>query len=124
MVCTGGEPMLQLDEKLVDAFHKVGLEIAVETNGTIEPPDGIDWICMSPKANSDVILKKGNELKLVFPQPGAEPEKFKNFDFERFFLQPMDSPEIQENTRKTLEYCLKNPQWSLSLQTHKILNIP
>jgi len=124
VVCTGGEPMLQLDEKLVEAFHKKGLEIAVETNGTIEPPAGIDWICMSPKANSEIVLKKGNELKLVFPQLGAEPEKFLNFDFDHFFLQPMDSPEIEENTRKTLEYCLQNPQWSLSLQTHKILNIP
>ena len=124
VVCTGGEPMLQLDEKLVDAFHQVGLEIAVETNGTIEPPRGIDWICMSPKANSEIVLKKGNELKLVFPQLGAEPEKFINYNFDHFFLQPMDSPEIEENTRKTLEFCLQNPQWSLSLQTHKILNIP
>lgn len=124
VVCTGGEPMLQLDEKLIAAFHHQGLEIAVETNGTIQPPAGIDWICMSPKANTEIVLKKGNELKLVFPQRGAEPEKFKDFDFDHFFLQPMDSPEAQENTRKTLEYCLKNPQWSLSLQTHKILNIP
>lgn len=124
VVCTGGEPMLQLDETMVNAFHQAGLEVAVETNGTIEPPAGIDWICMSPKANSEIVLKKGDELKLVYPQSGAEPEKFKDFDFEYFFLQPMDSPEIQENTRKTLEYCLRNPQWSLSLQTHKILNIP
>ena len=109
---------------MVNAFHQAGLEVAVETNGTIEPPAGIDWICMSPKANSEIVLKKGDELKLVYPQSGAEPEKFKDFDFEYFFLQPMDSPEIQENTRKTLEYCLRNPQWSLSLQTHKILNIP
>ncbi len=124
VVCTGGEPMLQLDEELINAFHRVGLEVAVETNGTIKPPAGIDWICMSPKANTEIVLTKGNELKLVFPQLGAEPEKFKNFDFDHFFLQPMDSPKIQENTRKTLEYCLKNPQWSLSLQTHKILDIP
>jgi 7-carboxy-7-deazaguanine synthase (Cx14CxxC type) len=124
VVCTGGEPMLQLDEALVDAFHNVGLEIAVETNGTIEAPAGIDWICMSPKANTEIVIKKGNELKLVYPQKGAEPEKFKNFNFDHFFLQPMDSPEIQENTRKTLAFCLQNPQWSLSLQTHKILDIP
>ena len=124
VVCTGGEPMLQLDGELIDALHDVGLEIAVETNGTIKPPKGIDWICMSPKANTEIVIKKGNELKLVFPQKGAEPEKYEHFDFDHFFLQPMDSPEIQENTQKTLAYCLANPQWSLSLQTHKILNIP
>jgi len=124
VVCTGGEPMLQLDKKMVDSFHKVGLEIAVETNGTIEPPEGIDWICMSPKANTEIVIKKGNELKLVYPQVGAEPEKYIDFDFEYFFLQPMDSPDIQKNTQKTLTFCLQNPQWSLSLQTHKILDIP
>ncbi len=124
VVCTGGEPMLQLDEKLVISFHQAGLEIAVETNGTLKPPPGIDWICVSPKANTEIVLKNGNELKLVFPQSGAEPEKFLDFDFDYFYLQPMDGPEIQENTQKTLEYCLQNPQWSLSLQTHKILNIP
>jgi 7-carboxy-7-deazaguanine synthase len=124
VVCTGGEPMLQLDEKLIAAFHQAGLEVAVETNGTIKPPHGIDWICVSPKANTEIVLTKGNELKLVFPQPGANPERFRDFDFDHFFLQPMDSPEIKENTKKTLEYCLQNPQWSLSLQTHKILDIP
>ena len=124
VVCTGGEPMLQLDEKLINSFHRIGLEIAVETNGTIEPPDGIDWICVSPKANTEIVIKKGNELKLVYPQASAEPEKYEGFDFDHFFLQPMDSPDIQENTQKTLAYCLQNPQWSLSLQTHKILNIP
>lgn len=124
VVCTGGEPLLQLDELLIDAMHKVGLEVAVETNGTIEAPKGLDWICMSPKAGSEIILKKGNELKLVFPQVGAEPEKYEQFDFEHFFLQPMDSPEAQLNTKLTLEYCLKHPNWSLSLQTHKILDIP
>ncbi len=128
VVCTGGEPMLQLDENLVDAFHAEGLEIAVETNGTIPLFDttksGIDWICVSPKANTEMVLKKGNELKLVFPQPGAEPEKFTDLEFDHFYLQPMDSPQLEENTRMALEYCLQHPQWSLSLQTHKILNIP
>lgn len=124
VVCTGGEPLLQLDQKLVDAFHEKKLEIAIETNGTIEPPKGIDWICVSPKAGAEVILKKGNELKLVFPQLGAEPELFKDFDFEHFFLQPMDGKQTAKNTQLSIKYCLQNPQWRLSLQTHKIINIP
>ncbi|MEO0339977.1 MAG: 7-carboxy-7-deazaguanine synthase, partial [Bacteroidota bacterium] len=124
VVCTGGEPMLQLDQVLVDALHKVGFEIAVETNGTIEAPKGIDWICVSPKAGADLYITKGEELKLVYPQKGALPEKFQNLDFEHFYLQPMDGPDIQQNTQDTLQYCLQNPQWKLSLQTHKILNIP
>ncbi|MFT5167971.1 MAG: 7-carboxy-7-deazaguanine synthase [Saprospiraceae bacterium] len=124
VVCTGGEPLLQLDEKMIEAFHQEGLEIAVETNGTIKAPKGLDWICMSPKAGAEIILTKGDELKLVFPQTGAEPEKYEDLDFDQFFLQPMDSPEAKLNTKLTLAYCLANPKWSLSLQTHKILDIP
>jgi len=124
VVCTGGEPLLQLDETLVAAFHERGLEVGVETNGTQDAPAGLDWICMSPKAGTTLKLKSGNELKLVFPQPGAEPPLFEDMDFEHFFLQPMDGPNIAENTRRTLQYCLENPQWQLSLQTHKILDIP
>ncbi len=124
VVCTGGEPLLQLDQTMVDAFHKAGFEVAIETNGTIIPPEGIDWICMSPKAGSEVILTKGNELKLVYPQVGAEPSRYENFDFEHFYLQPMDSPEQAQNTKATLNYCLEHPKWHLSIQTHKLLNIP
>jgi 7-carboxy-7-deazaguanine synthase (Cx14CxxC type) len=124
VVCTGGEPLLQLDEALVEAFHERGIEVAVETNGTKTPPPGIDWICVSPKAGADLILTYGQELKLVFPQPGAEPERFEQLDFEHFFLQPMDGPRIERNMQLTLDYCLKHPHWRLSLQTHKILDIP
>lgn len=124
VVCTGGEPLLQLDAALVDVFHKKGFEVAIETNGTILPPAEIDWICMSPKAGTEIVLTKGNELKLVFPQVGAEPEKYEELDFEHFYLQPMDSPQAAQNTKATLEYCLQNPKWSLSIQTHKLLNIP
>ncbi len=124
VVCTGGEPMLQLDTPLVEAFHQEGLEVAVETNGTIVPPEGIDWICMSPKAGTDLLITSGQELKLVFPQPGAEPERYDQLDFTHFFLQPMDGPDAEHNTRLTLNYCLEHPQWRLSLQTHKLLNIP
>ena len=124
IVCTGGEPLLQLDEPLIRAFHENGFEVAVETNGTITPPEGLDWICVSPKAGSELVVKSGNELKLVFPQPGAEPENFTDLSFDHFYLQPMDGPEQGKNTRSALEYCLAHPQWSLSLQTHKILEIP
>ncbi|MBK8703201.1 MAG: 7-carboxy-7-deazaguanine synthase [Saprospiraceae bacterium] len=124
VVCTGGEPLLQLDEALVDAFHEAGFEVAVETNGTIAAPAGIDWICMSPKANTELVQLSGHELKLVFPQPGAEPEKYTHLDFFHFFLQPMDGPFRETNTQLTLDYCLQHPQWRLSLQTHKLLNIP
>jgi len=123
VVCTGGEPLLQLDEKMIVAFHQVGFEVAVETNGTIKAPKGLDWICMSPKANTEIILTKGNELKLIFPQPGAEPPLFENLEFEHFFLQPMDSPQAADNTAQTLAYCLAHPRWRLSLQTHKMLDI-
>lgn len=124
VVCTGGEPLLQLDEELVSALHELDVEIAVETNGTLLPPGGINWLCVSPKAGADLILQSGNELKLVYPQAGAEPERFEKLKFEHFLLQPMDGTEIERNIRLTLEYCLKHPQWRLSLQTHKILNIP
>ncbi len=124
VVCTGGEPLLQLDTPLLDAFHRKGFEVAIETNGTILPPPGIDWICVSPKAGSELILLAGNELKLVFPQPGAEPERFEQLNFEHFFLQPMDSPQQAQNIQLTLAYCLAHPKWRLSLQTHKVLRIP
>lgn len=124
VVCTGGEPLLQVDEALVRALHARDWEVAVETNGTRPPPAGIDWICVSPKAGAQVVLRRGNELKLVFPQAGAMPEAFSQFDFEQFFLQPMAGPQLQENTRAAVEYCKAHPQWRLSLQTHKILGIP
>jgi 7-carboxy-7-deazaguanine synthase (Cx14CxxC type) len=123
VVCTGGEPMLQLDSVLIDALHAQGFEVAVETNGTILPPPGLDWICVSPKANTTLLITKGNELKLVYPQTGAAPTQFEDLNFEHFFLQPMDGPDIQENTQLTLKYCLSHPKWRLSLQTHKILDI-
>ncbi|MEY4108488.1 MAG: hypothetical protein RL181_2830 [Bacteroidota bacterium] len=124
VVCTGGEPLLQLDAVLVAALHRHGFEVAVETNGTVAAPEGIDWLCVSPKAGTELLLRAGSELKLVFPQPGAEPERFAGLDFEYFFLQPMDGPDAAENTRLALAYCLGHPQWRLSLQTHKILQIP
>jgi len=124
IVCTGGEPLLQLDQDLVDAFHAEGIEVAIETNGTLLPPEGIDWICVSPKAGAELNLKQGNELKLVFPQPGAEPELFEELDFDHFYLQPMDGPLIEINTKLTLEYCLQHPKWHMSVQTHKWLGIP
>ena len=124
VVCTGGEPMLQLDETLLNAFHAAGLKVGIETNGTIAVPEQVDWICVSPKANTEIIQTTGDELKVIFPQPGAEPELFESFEFEHFFLQPMDGPDIAENTQKTLNYCLAHPKWHLSLQTHKLLRIP
>ncbi len=124
VVCTGGEPLLQLDEAAVQALHGAGFEIAVETNGTQTPPPGIDWICVSPKADAPLKLTYGQELKLVFPQTLAPPERFAAMDFERFYLQPMDSADTARNTQLALAYCLEHPQWRLSLQTHKILDIP
>ena len=124
VVCTGGEPLLQLDDAAVDALHARGFEIAVETNGTRLPPRGVDWICVSPKAGAELLLKSGHELKLVFPQAGAPPERFGTLDFQRFYLQPMDGPDREHNTRLALDYCLAHPQWRLSLQTHKLLGIP
>ncbi|HXP21726.1 MAG TPA: 7-carboxy-7-deazaguanine synthase [Streptosporangiaceae bacterium] len=123
VVCTGGEPLLQVDAPLVDCLHQAGFEIAVETNGTQPAPEGLDWICVSPKAGADLVLTSADELKLVFPQEGAEPERFERMGFRRLLLQPMDSPDRDENTRRAVEYCLAHPQWRLSLQTHKYLGI-
>jgi 7-carboxy-7-deazaguanine synthase (Cx14CxxC type) len=125
VVCTGGEPLLQLDEGAIDAFHARGFEVAVETNGTQEAPAGIDHICVSPKANAPLVLRRGTELKLVYPQADlhAQPELFHHLDFAHFFLQPMDGPNLLQNTKKTLAYCLANPKWRLSIQTHKIVGI-
>lgn len=123
VVCTGGEPLLQLDRAAIDALHDAGLEVAVETNGTCIPPEGIDWTTVSPKAEASTILTRGDELKLVYPQPGAPPERFADWDFGAFYLQPMDGPDVEANTRAALEYCLRHPQWRLSLQTHKLLGI-
>ncbi len=123
VVCTGGEPLLQLDEALVAAFHNVGFRVAVETNGTQRAPKGIDWICVSPKANAELVLTRGNELKLVYPQRDAAPEKFESLAFDEWFLQPMDGPDRDTNTQAAVEYCLAHPRWRLSLQTHKALGI-
>ncbi len=123
VVLTGGEPMLQLDGALVDALHARGFAIGVETNGTIAPPEGLDWICVSPKAGADLVVREGHELKLVYPQADAAPECFAGLAFERFSLQPMDGPDVIENTARAVDYCLKHPQWRLSLQTHKTLGI-
>lgn len=123
VVCTGGEPLLQLDQPLVDALHQRGFKIAIETNGTQTPPEGIDWICVSPKANTELQLISGNELKLVYPQLGIDPKKYENLSFERFYLSPMDGPDRELNTQKAIQYCLQNPCWKLSLQTHKITGI-
>jgi 7-carboxy-7-deazaguanine synthase len=124
VVCTGGEPLLQLDLPLINALHARGFEIAVETNGTCPAPQGLDWICVSPKAGAELRQLTGNELKLVFPQPGAEPEKFESLAFRNFFLQPMDGPDRERNTQLALRYCMEHPRWRLSLQTHKLLGIP
>jgi 7-carboxy-7-deazaguanine synthase (Cx14CxxC type) len=124
VVCTGGEPLLQLDARAVEAFHEAGFEVGVETNGTCEPPPGLDWICVSPKAGTTLKLGSGNELKVVYPQEGALPESFEHLDFEQLFVQPMDGPEREKNTALAVEYCLAHPQWRLSLQTHKYLGIP
>jgi 7-carboxy-7-deazaguanine synthase len=123
VVCTGGEPLLQLDDALVRALHAKGFEIAIETNGTMAAPPGIDWICVSPKAGAAFVLKSGQELKLVFPQGGAEPQGFNGLAFDHFFLQPMDGPKREENTAAAVAYCLAHPQWRLSLQTHKFIGI-
>jgi 7-carboxy-7-deazaguanine synthase len=124
VVCTGGEPLLQLDKPLIHALHTLGFEIALETNGTIAAPQGIDWICVSPKAGTELKQHSGSELKLVYPQPGAEPALFENLKFRNFFLQPMDGPQREANTQAAMRYCLEHPKWRLSLQTHKMLGIP
>ena len=123
VVFTGGEPLLQLDKPLVDLLHKKKFKVAIETNGTILPPENIDWICVSPKQGADFNLKYGNELKLVYPQKGLEPKNFKHLDFDHFFLQPMDGKDLQRNILQSVSYCIENPLWRLSLQTHKIMGI-
>lgn len=123
VVCTGGEPLLQLDSDAVAALHDRGFEIAVETNGTRPAPEGLDWVCVSPKIGSDLVLTSGDELKLVYPQAGGDPAQFEHLGFRHFRLQPMDGPDREENTRAVVEYCMKNPRWTLSLQTHKYLGI-
>ncbi|GEC00785.1 7-carboxy-7-deazaguanine synthase [Brevundimonas diminuta] len=123
VVCTGGEPLMQLDRPLIEALHARGFEIAVETNGTMSAPDGIDWICVSPKADAPVIQTSGQELKLVYPQAKAMPDRFENLDFERFWLQPMDGPDQAANTAAAIEYCLTHPKWRLSVQTHKYIGV-
>jgi len=123
VVLTGGEPLLQVDEALVDALHGRGFSIALETNGTLPAPTGIDWVCVSPKADAPVVQTSGQELKLVYPQPGVDPARFESLDFERFLLQPMDGPDREANTRAAIAYCLAHPRWRLSVQTHKYLGI-
>ena len=123
VVLTGGEPMLQVDSPLVDALHARGFAIGVETNGTIAPPQGLDWICVSPKAGADLVVRAGHELKLVYPQDKAAPEAFAGLAFERFSLQPMDGPDVIANTARAIDYCLQHPQWRLSVQTHKTIGI-
>ena len=123
VVCTGGEPLLQLDDDAVRALHRAGFEIAVETNGTQPAPAGLDWVCVSPKSTAPLVLTRGHELKLVYPQPDAPPERFASLAFDRFFLQPMDGPFVEENTRLAVAYCLAHPRWRLSVQTHKALGI-
>jgi 7-carboxy-7-deazaguanine synthase (Cx14CxxC type) len=123
VVLTGGEPLLQVDQALVDALHALHFTIAVETNGTVAPPQGIDWLCMSPKAGSQRVIAQGQELKLVFPQVGAEPALYESLDFENFYLQPMDGPQAAANTAAAVAYCQAHPRWRLSVQTHKLIGI-
>jgi 7-carboxy-7-deazaguanine synthase len=123
VVLTGGEPLLQIDDHLIEALHRRGFVIAVETNGTIDPPSGLDWICVSPKAGAQLRVRSGDELKLVFPQPGAPPKAFEGLAFKRFSLQPMHGPRLDQNTTLAIDYCLRNPRWRLSLQIHKLINI-
>ena len=124
VVCTGGEPLLQLDSALVESLHGHGFEVAVETNGTQMAPPNLDWICMSPKAGADLLLKSGHELKFVFPQVGTDPTEYENLDFDHFLLQPLDGPDADRNIQLALHYCRDHPKWRLSLQTHKLLRIP
>ena len=124
VICTGGEPLLQMDESLIKAIHKAGFEIGLETNGTMIPPDGIDWICVSPKANADLVLKNGNELKVVYPQCGMNPRMHEKLKFDHFYIQPMDGVDQKNNIKRSEKFVLDHPKWKLSLQTHKILGIP
>lgn len=124
LVATGGEPLLQLDAALIDALHEAGFEVGVETNGTIQAPQGLDWICVSPKSTAPIKQRSGNELKLVYPQADAQPSQFEDLQFDNFIIQPMDGPERDQALKASLEFCLANPRWRLGLQTHKLLNIP
>jgi len=124
VVCTGGEPLLQLDAPAIAALKARGFEVAVETNGTVPLPPGLDWVCVSPKANAPLVVTRGDELKLVFPQAGGDPERYRGLAFRHFFLQPMDGPDLARHTALAVEYCLRHPEWRLSLQTHKLLGIP
>ena len=124
VVCTGGEPLLQLDAALIAAFHERGFAVAIESNGTLAAPAGLDWICISPKAGAPLVQRSGDELKLVYPQAGAEPERYEMLDFRHFFLQPMDGPNLAANTAAAIRYCLAHPRWRLSLQTHKLVGLP
>ena len=124
VVCTGGEPLLQLDAALIEELHRRGIEVAVETNGTIAPPAGLDWVCVSPKAGAECIVRAGDELKLVFPQPGADASRFESWEFDHFFVQPMDGPDLARNIERAVRFCKENPRWRLSLQTHKLIGIP
>jgi 7-carboxy-7-deazaguanine synthase (Cx14CxxC type) len=124
VVCTGGEPLLQLDSKLIHSFHENGFEIGIETNGTLPVPDELDWVCVSPKSGAVLIVEKGDELKIVYPQNGLDPSDYEGLNFDHFSLQPMDGLNIQQTTHETLDYCMNHPQWNLSLQIHKLLNIP
>ena len=123
VVCTGGEPLLQVNESLISALHQRGFEVAVETNGTRPAPGSLDWICVSPKAGAPLVQTTGNELKLVYPQENAPPENFEQLDFRHFFLQPMDGPHTERNTALAIEYCLRHPRWRLSIQTHKLVGL-
>ena len=124
VVCTGGEPLLQLDAEAIEALHAAGFAIAVESNGTVPAPHGIDWLCISPKADAEIVQRSGDELKLVYPQEKAVPEDFAELDFKRFSLQPLDDAKREVHTQAAIAYCLKHPQWQLSLQTHKMLGLP
>jgi len=124
VVFTGGEPLLQLDAPLIAAMHAVGFTIAIETNGTLPVPDGVDWICVSPKMGSTLVVERGNEIKVVIPQAGQDLSAYERLDFDNFYVQPMDGPLAQFNTQLAIETCRRNPKWKLSLQTHKLLNIP
>ncbi len=124
VICTGGEPLLQLDSQLIDALHQRGFEVALETNGTLPAPAGLDWICVSPKGQTEITLTQGDELKLVHPQPGIDPEQFSVMAFDSFYLQPLDGPNASANLAACLDYCRQHPRWRLSLQMHKLVNIP
>jgi 7-carboxy-7-deazaguanine synthase (Cx14CxxC type) len=124
VVFTGGEPLLQLDKDLIDSMHAIGFTIAIESNGTIDVPGGVDWVCISPKVGSELKVRKGNELKVVIPQEGQQIADYEAMDFEHFYLQPMDGPDAARNTRMAIELCKANPKWKLSIQTHKLLQIP